>query len=61
MEQTIPGFTLRWQDIEWDTWRVLYDNYRELFIHFHVPVQRYIWWRFNFAKSSQWRAQEFAL
>jgi hypothetical protein len=50
--QQIPGYDLRWYDIDQLIWMALVARHPELFLFPSVPIQRFIWLRWHCAITS---------
>jgi hypothetical protein len=46
-DQRVPGYDLRWSEIDRRVWMALVARHPELFIFSSVPVQRFIWLRWH--------------
>ena len=61
MHQRVPGYSLKWSQVDEPLWSLLYCRHQELFIRPSIPIQRLMWWRLNATRSSGWVQQETVL
>jgi hypothetical protein len=50
--QQVPDYWFRWNKIDCDIWLALLDRSPQLFLRQNIPVQRFMWYRWNTAEST---------